>query len=67
MATAAIPAPEPEAQALVVSTECTHIAEGLPELVGGLPTPIPLSLLPRALALAGVKQLVPDPTVPMEA
>lgn len=43
----------------VVSTECTHIADGLPDLVGGVPTPIPASLLPRALALKGVVQVVP--------
>lgn len=63
--TSAFVAPEPEA--LVVSTACTHVAQGLPDLIGDVPTRIPVSLLPLALALPGVKQLHPDPNPDMEA
>lgn len=51
----------PEAQAVVVSTECTHVAPGLPELPAGVPTAIPLASLAFALTLQGVLQVEPNP------
>lgn len=53
------PAPEPMAR--VLSTECTHLAPGLPELVGGIETLIPVHSLAAALALRGVVEVEPSP------
>ena len=51
----------PEAQATVISTECTHVAPGLPELTAGVRVSIPLASLAFALSLSGVIQIEPNP------
>ena len=49
---------------LVISPNCTTTFPDLDiEIPAGVPTPIPSSLLPRALA-AGVVTVNPDPTTP---